>query len=118
MSNAISRAARDRMAKTGEPYTLARRMVIEERARSLAAVDAGTGLVSLDPPAPVPNSGPIRDAEGGAEAEFLSRLFGPTADQPSSGPPYTHMHRLPETGEEMAAALWPPITHTITKDGE
>lgn len=33
MSNAISRATRERMARTGEPYTLARRMVIEEHAK-------------------------------------------------------------------------------------
>lgn len=37
VSNAISRDARGRMAETGEPYTLARRMVIEERARLKAA---------------------------------------------------------------------------------
>ena len=37
MSNAISRAARQRQARTGEPYTLARRMVIEERAAAKAA---------------------------------------------------------------------------------
>lgn len=37
MSNAVSRAARERMARTGEPYVLARRMVIEERARLKAA---------------------------------------------------------------------------------
>lgn len=33
MDDAIKRAARKRMAETGEPYTLARRKVIEERAR-------------------------------------------------------------------------------------
>ena len=116
MTNAISRAARERMARTGEPYTLARRMVIEERERSRAAVESGSGLVSLDPPAPVTDDGPMRDAEGGAGAGFLSRLFGPLADQPSSGPPYTHVHRLPETEEEMMAAPLLPA-HTITRDG-
>lgn len=64
MSNAISRAARDRMARTGEPYALARRMVIEERERPRAAAETGTGLVSLDPVAPVPYDGPLRDADG------------------------------------------------------
>ena len=33
MSDKIKAAARERMARTGEPYTLARRMVIEEHAR-------------------------------------------------------------------------------------
>lgn len=60
----IKRAARERIARTGEPYTLARRMVIEERERSRAAVENGTGLVSLDPPAPAPNDGPFTDADG------------------------------------------------------
>jgi len=49
--------------------------------------------------------------------EFLSRLFGPAADEPSSGPPYTHVHRLPETEEEMAAAPLLP-SHTITRESE
>jgi hypothetical protein len=63
MSDKIKRAARDRQARTGEPYTLARRMVTEERRRSLAAAESGAGLVSLDPQPPVPHDGPIRDAE-------------------------------------------------------
>ena len=50
--------------------------------------------------------------------ELLGRLFGPSADEPSSGPPYTHVHRLPETEEEIASGPWPPITHTITREGE
>jgi hypothetical protein len=33
MSDAIKRAARERMAETGEKYTVARRKVIEEHAR-------------------------------------------------------------------------------------
>jgi hypothetical protein len=63
--NKIKQAARERMARTGEPYTLARRMVIEEHKRSLAAIEAGTGLVSLDPPPPVPADGVVRDADTG-----------------------------------------------------
>ena len=38
MSNKITRAARERMARTGEPYTLARRMVIEEHAEYLKTI--------------------------------------------------------------------------------
>jgi len=37
MSNAISRAARKRMTRTGEPFSVARRAVIEERDRERAA---------------------------------------------------------------------------------
>jgi len=47
--------------------------------------------------------------------EFLGRLFGPAPSQ--SGPPYTHVHQLPETEEEMTAAPLPP-SHTITRDGD
>jgi hypothetical protein len=103
MTNAVSRAARERMARTGEPYALARRMVIMERERQDAqSAEAGT---------PEPFFA-FTDEHG----EFLRRLFGPTAGQPSSGPPYTHVHRLPEAEEEMAAApLLPSLT--ITKDG-
>jgi len=49
--------------------------------------------------------------------EFLGRLFGAAADEPSSGPPYTHVHMLPETEEEMAAERSLP-SHTITREGE
>jgi hypothetical protein len=40
----IKAAARARMAETGEPYTLARRMVIEEHARRLAQQAQAPGL--------------------------------------------------------------------------
>jgi hypothetical protein len=43
----IKAAARKRMAETGEPYTLARRKVIEEHAR-LKAQQAATGEVPAD----------------------------------------------------------------------
>lgn len=49
---------------------------------------------------------------------LLAAMFGPSAGQPPSGPPHTHVHRPPETDEEIAASPWPPITHTITRDGE
>lgn len=65
MTNANQKAAiRKRMAETGENYTTARRMVIEERKRLLAIQGIGTGLVSLSPPCPVPADGPVRDADG------------------------------------------------------
>lgn len=139
MTNAVSRAARERMARTGEPYTLARRMVIEERAKLKAGqaepeievtpenaqqpVGEGKitinrarevhGLKPYEPPAALEPFFAFSDEHG----EFLSRLFGPAAGQPSSGPPYTHVHRLPETEEEMAAAPLLP-SHTITRESE
>lgn len=128
MSDKIKRAARERQARTGEPYTPARRMVIEERERSRAAVESGTGLVSLDPPPPVTHDGPMRDADAGTpepffaftdeHGEFLSRLFGPLNPEPSSGPPHAHVHRLPETEEEMTAApVLPALTVERGLDG-
>ena len=62
----IKDAARRRMTETGEPYSAARRAVIEEHKRSLAAIEAAAGLVSLDPPMPAPAAGPVRDADTGA----------------------------------------------------
>lgn len=53
----IKAAARKRMAETGEPYTLARRMVIEEHAKLKARV--------LSPADPEPPAGTVvRDASG------------------------------------------------------
>lgn len=79
----------------------------------------GEPLPQLEPPGGVGEDpgwfGPGMPEGAGA---LLAAMFGPPADQPSSGPPYTHVHRLPETEEEIAAAPWPPITHTITRDGE
>lgn len=48
MSNKISRAARERQARTGEPYTLARRMVIEEHAAAKATRPPEPALVFAD----------------------------------------------------------------------
>ena len=48
MSNAISRPARERQARTGEKYTDARRMVMEDRAR-LKARQAESGVVRPGP---------------------------------------------------------------------
>jgi hypothetical protein len=45
----IKDPARKRMAETGEPYTLARRMVIEEHARLKARQDAELPAVALEP---------------------------------------------------------------------
>lgn len=45
----IKAAARKRMAETGEPYTLARRMVIEEHARLKAQQDVQLPAVALEP---------------------------------------------------------------------
>lgn len=137
MSNAVSRAARERMARTGEPYTLARRMVIEERERrgaqqpeaevevtpenaprllaegkiTVNRAREAHGLPPFDPP-PVPLVVPK------GAGDYLRALLGPLDPEPSPGPPYTHVHRLPETEEEMASGPWPPITHTITRRSE
>lgn len=96
----IKTAARKRMAETGEPYTLARRMVIEEHARLKAAVPEAEvtpenaqrllaegkitvnqareahGLPPFDPP-PVPLAVP----EGAGD--WLRALLGPHAAAPS-----------------------------------
>lgn len=64
MSNKITRAARERMARTGEPYTLARRMVIEERERQSEAV------------APEDGRAPVAAAPDG---EFARSLLAPLA---------------------------------------
>ena len=160
MSNAISRAARERQARTGEPYTLARRMVIEEHAKLKAeqaepgievtpenaqrlftegkisvnqareahglppfepAAGEDVGSFRIAPAPPVPFRDEAVESALASRVEWLGRLFGPLSPEPSSGPPYTHVHRLPETDKEiaeMAAGPWPPITHTITREGE
>ena len=69
MSNAITRAARERMARTGEPYTLARRKVIEERERQSQA------------PAPEADCAP---AEAAPEGEFARSLLAPLAAGPGT----------------------------------
>lgn len=52
--------------------------------------------------------------------ELLSRLFGPAAGQPASGPPYTHVLSGPDPDDEEAdeamARLFRP--YTITRDSE
>ena len=54
------------------------------------------------------------DLPDGAGA-WLSRMLGPGPSH--SGPPYTHVHKLPETEEEMAAAPeMPPFT--ISRESE
>lgn len=96
MSNAISRAARERMARTGEPYTLARRMVIEEREKAQGAVAGEAGT-------------PFGPEAVGAMAGFLRAIMQP--------PPGIHVHKPPETEEEMAADPFLPSL-TITREGE
>ena len=49
-----------------------------------------------------------------AMAGFLRSIMQP---EPHSGPPYVHVHKLPETEEEMAAAPFLPSL-TITREGE
>lgn len=132
------------MAVTGEPYTLARRMVIEEREREKAA---GAPGLSFDGPLAV---GEVLDGDaeageaaitalreklasgdllppgritgpelvlGPEEARFMGGfLHGAFQPKPSPGPPYTHVHKLPETEEEMAADPFLP-SFTITREG-
>ena len=66
MSDKISRAARERQARTGEPYTLARRKVIEEHAREREA------------PEPEPVDAPAFIEPHG---EFLGSLLAPLAKE-------------------------------------
>lgn len=89
------------MARTGEPYTLARRMVIEERERDQGGPAGNAGSAF----------GPEADA---AMTGFLRLIMRP---DPSPGPPYTHVRKLPETEEEMAAAPFLPSL-TITRERE
>ena len=124
----IKAAARKRMAETGEPYALARRMVTEERARIETAepevtpenaqgllgegkitvnqARAAHGLPPFDPPPP-----PLVIPEGAGD--FLRTLLGPLEPGLSAEPPYTHVLRLPETEEEMAAEPVLPA-YTVT----
>lgn len=136
MSDAIKAAARKRMAETGEPYTLARRMVIEEHARLKAAkpetevtpenaqrlfaegkitvnqARQAHGFLPFDPP-----PAPLVVPEGAGD--FLRALLGPLHPEPSAGPPYTHVLRHPETEEEIAAEpMLPAYTVTTSKAGE
>jgi hypothetical protein len=55
----------------------------------------------------------VNDGEGWGG--MLDRMLGP--QEPSPGPPYTHVLKLPETEEEIAAEpLLPRLT--ITRDGD
>lgn len=102
----IKDAARKRMAETGEPYTLARRMVIEEHKRLQAITVTVDGT---------PVQGEVCELPDGF-GSLLGAMLG--ADpSPSSGSPYTHVLRLPETEEEMAAAPVLP-RFTVSREGE
>lgn len=41
---------------------------------------------------------------------FLRTLLGPHSAEPSSGPPYTHVHKLPEDEEGQEYEPWVPFT--------
>lgn len=93
----IKAAARKRMAETGEKYTTARRKVIEEHAK-LKAQQAD----------PEPEVTPLDIPEGAGD--FLCALLGPLDAGPSSGPPYTHVYKLPEVDEDQEPEPWIPFT--------